>query len=186
MVGKREVVNRLQSPTLMINTIASFGDRRCANYNLGRYRQAFAILVSLKMRHRLNVSEVANVTEPELFEVYASTYRKKAFLICPRTEPMMTLRPIVRNGYEFSWHLLGLSAHQWGCNAMAFTPLLTILYLRSWIRGSASITFLLLPSGNVAPVQSTSAELAALGQMMESIFSGEDCSAQSSCWPENV
>jgi hypothetical protein len=76
-------------------------------------------------------------------------------------------------------------AHHWGCRAIALTPLCTILYLKSCRRGNADETFRGLPSGRIAPVQKTSAELAARGQAIESRFSGEDCSVQRSCWPIN-
>lgn len=80
-------------------------------------------------------------------------------------------------------HLPGLKAHQCGCNAIALTPLFTSLYLSSCSLGRASDTFLALPLGSFAPVQKTSAELAARGHTVESRFSGEDCSVHRSCCP---
>lgn len=87
---------------------------------------------------------------------------------------------------------------------MALMPLCTIRKRTSCRRGSAVVPFSGLPSGSVGPVQKilkyqltseecqeaqdaymrqTSADAAALGQIIESIFSGPDCSVHKSCWP---
>jgi len=83
-------------------------------------------------------------------------------------------------------HTPGRNAHHCGCKAMAFIPLWTILKRRSCSRGSADSTFRGVPPGRVAPVQKTSAELAARGQAIESKFSGDDCSVHSSCCPPST
>lgn len=74
-------------------------------------------------------------------------------------------------------HEPGLNAHHNGCKGIALTPRWTILKRKSCKRGSAASP----SSGGDVPVQNTSAELAARGQMIPSIFCGDDCSVHRSC-----
>jgi hypothetical protein len=89
-------------------------------------------------------------------------------------------------------HRSGRNAHHLGWILIARTPRRTSLSLISCMRArrlAFSVTFPStpairgVPSGRIAPVQKTSAELAARGQTMGSRFSGPDCSAHRSCWP---
>lgn len=89
--------------------------------------------------------------------------------------------------YAVKSHTPGLTAHHCGCSGIAFTPRATMRNCRSCKRGSAvsepAAVFRCEPSGSVAPVQKTSAEVAARGQAMGSRFEGPDCSVQRSCSP---
>jgi hypothetical protein len=80
----------------------------------------------------------------------------------------------------------GLSAQYSGCKAMAFTPRCTYRYLRSCSLGRASFPSSGLPFGWTGPVQNTSADAAARGQIMLSILDGSDCSVHKSCWPPST
>lgn len=84
-------------------------------------------------------------------------------------------------------HTPGRIAHHSGCSGIEFTPRACIRNDNSCRRGRAVSTPALpvrgVPSGRVAPVQNTSADVAARGQMMESRLEGDDCSVQSSCSP---
>lgn len=91
-----------------------------------------------------------------------------------------------RGVQEFKLQRPGRRAHQRGCSGIAFTPLCTILNLRSCRRGSAEVPLRGEPSGKVAPVQNTSADDAARGHAIESRFSGADCSVHNSCSPDKA
>jgi len=105
----------------------------------------------------------------------------------------MLIRPHVRHPrvstsghevyHENKLHLPGLNAHHSGCSGIALIPRWAIRNATSCKRGRASVPLRGSPSGSVAPVQNTSAELAARGQTIGSRFAGEDCSVHRSCSP---
>lgn len=79
--------------------------------------------------------------------------------------------------YQFRSHSYGLSAHHNGCNGIVRTPRCCIRNETSCRRGSADVIF---PPG---PLQKSSAEDAARGQIIGSMFEELDCSVQRLCWP---